>query len=89
MSTAYLAKPPASVWEPSVSTRCPRRPKELPHRVIQLFNWKYMGYTHAECVVFVKGVEAVLNYLLKADDAKSAKSSEAHARSEGKPAEPA
>jgi hypothetical protein len=45
--------------------------------------------THAECVVFVKGVEAVLNYLLKADDAKSAKSSEPHARSEGKPAEPA
>ena len=34
-------------------------------RTVQLFDKKYRGTfeTHAECVAFVKGVEAVLNYL--------------------------
>jgi hypothetical protein len=39
----------------------------LPRRTISLFDGKYVGRfdDHAECVAFAKGVEAVLNYLLK------------------------
>lgn len=43
------------------------------HRTIRLFDSKYIGSfdTHTECVAFVKGVEAVLNHMLKAKAAKS------------------
>ena len=52
----------------------PPRP-HYPTRTIQLFDSKYIGSfnTHTECVAFVKGIESVLNYLLKAKDAKSSK----------------
>jgi hypothetical protein len=42
-------------------------------RTVQLFDNKYKGSfdAHAECVAFVKGVEAVLNHILKAKDATS------------------
>jgi hypothetical protein len=43
-------------------------------RTVQLFDRKYSGSfdTHAECVAFVKGIEVVLNHILKAKDATSA-----------------
>jgi hypothetical protein len=49
--------------------------KSYPTRTIQLFDSKYIGSfnTHTECVAFVKGIESMLNYLLKAKDAKSPK----------------
>ena len=42
-------------------------------RTVQLFDRKYSGSfdTHAECVAFVKGVEVVLNHILKTKDATS------------------
>ena len=42
-------------------------------RTVSLFDKKYSGSfdTHAECVAFVKGVEAVLNHILKVKDATS------------------
>jgi hypothetical protein len=62
MSTAYLTKSPAS--------HCGH--KRYPTRTIRLFDSKYIGSfnTHTECVAFVKGVEAVLNYMLEAKDVK-------------------
>jgi hypothetical protein len=47
--------------------------KSYPIRTIRLFDSTYIGSfnTHAECVAFVKGVETVLNYMLKAKDMKS------------------
>ena len=50
--------------------RAPRH-RTYPTRTIQLFDSKYAGNfnTHSECVAFVKGVEAVLNHMLKAKDA--------------------
>lgn len=42
-------------------------------RTVELFDRKYRGSfdTHAKCVAFAKGVEAVLNHILKAKDATS------------------
>jgi hypothetical protein len=60
--------------------------KSYPTRTIRLFDAKYVGIfnTHMECVAFVKGVEVVLDYMLKAKDVKSAKSLlKPHARGEG------
>ena len=50
--------------------------KSYPIRTIRLFDSKYVGTfnTHMECVAFVKGVEVVLDYMLKVKDVKSAKS---------------
>ena len=50
--------------------------KSCPTRTIRLFDSKYVGIfnTHMECVAFVKGVEVVLDYMLKMKDVKSAKS---------------
>ena len=41
--------------------------KSHPTRTIRLFNSKYVGIfnTQMECVAFVKGVEVVLDYMLK------------------------
>jgi hypothetical protein len=42
-------------------------------RTVQLFDKKYGASfdTHMECVAFVKGVEAVLNHILRVKDATS------------------
>jgi pentatricopeptide repeat protein len=50
--------------------------KSYPTRTIRLFDSKYVGIfnTHMECVAFVKGVEVVLDYMLKVKDVKSAES---------------
>jgi hypothetical protein len=50
-----------------------RANKLYPTRTIRLFDGKYIGSfdTHTECVAFVKGVEVVLNHMLKAKDVKS------------------
>ena len=50
--------------------------KSYPTRTIRLFDSKYVGIfnTHMECVAFVKGVEVVLDYMLKVKNVKSAKS---------------
>jgi hypothetical protein len=50
--------------------------RSYPTRTIRLFDSKYVGVfnTHMECVAFVKGVEVVLDYMLKVKDVKSAKS---------------
>jgi hypothetical protein len=68
--------------------------KNYPTRTIRLFDSKYVGIfnTHMECVVFVKDVEVVLDYVLKVKDVKSAKSLLNHmleAREFEIPAEPA
>ena len=76
VSMAYLTKPPASVSEPS-SYKVPRGGhKSYPTRTIRLYNSEYVGIfnMHMECVAFVKGVEVVLDYMLKVKDVKSAKS---------------
>jgi hypothetical protein len=54
--------------------------RSYPTRTIQLFDSKYTSSfnTHAECVAFVKGVEAVLNHMLKAKDLKSVKAALNH-----------
>jgi hypothetical protein len=65
--------------------------KSYPTRTIRLFDSKYVGTfnTHMECVAFVKGVEVVLDYMLKAKDVKSAKSLQNHMLEvKEKPAEP-
>ena len=72
----------------------PRRPQELAHRTIRLFDSKYVGSfnTHTECVAFVKGAEAVLNYMLEAKDVKGVRSALHHmleAKECETPAEPA
>jgi hypothetical protein len=43
-----------------------------PTRIIRLFGSKCISRfnTHVECVAFVKGVEAVLNYMLEVKDVK-------------------
>ena len=50
--------------------------KSYPTRTIRLFDSKYVGIfnTHMECVAFVKGVEVVLDYMLRVKDVKSVKS---------------
>jgi hypothetical protein len=50
--------------------------KSYPSRTIRLFDSKYVGIfnTHMECVAFVKGVEVVLDYMLKVKDVKRSKS---------------
>ena len=50
--------------------------KSYSTRSIRLFDSKYVGIfdTHMECVAFMKGVEVVLDYMLKVKDAKSDKS---------------
>jgi hypothetical protein len=50
--------------------------RSYPTRTIRLFDSKYVGIfnTHMECIAFVKGVEVVLEYMLKVKDVKSAKS---------------
>jgi pentatricopeptide repeat protein len=56
-----------------------------------MFDSKYVGIfnTHMECVAFVKGVEVVLDYMLKVKDVKSAKSLLNHMLdAKEKPAEP-
>ena len=47
-----------------------------PTRVIRLFDSKYISSfnTHMECIAFVKGVEALLSYMLEAKDVKGLKS---------------
>ena len=65
--------------------------KSYPTRTIRLFNSKYVGIfnTRMECVAFVKGVEVVLDYMLKVKDVKSAKSLLNHMlEAKEKPAEP-
>ena len=56
--------------------RAHRGHKRYPTRTIRLFDSKYVGSfnTHTECVAFVKGAEAVLNYMLEAKDVKGLKS---------------
>ena len=56
--------------------RAHRGHKRYPTRIIRLFDAKYVGSfnTHTACVAFVKGVEAVLNYMLEAKDVKDLKS---------------
>jgi hypothetical protein len=51
-----------------------------PTRTIRLFNSNNVisFNTHMECVAFVKGVEAVLNYMLEAKDVKGVKSALHH-----------
>ena len=46
------------------------RHKRYPARTIRLFDSEQISKfnTHMECVAFVKGVEAVLNYMLEAKD---------------------
>jgi len=72
--------------------KVPRRGhKSYPTRTIRLFNSKYVGIfnTHMECVAFVKGVEVVLDYMLKVKDVKSAKALLNHMlEAKEKPAEP-
>jgi hypothetical protein len=43
-----------------------------PTRTIRLFDSKHISAfnTHMECVAFVRGVEAMLNYMLEAKDVK-------------------
>jgi hypothetical protein len=45
-------------------------------RAIRLFDSKYISSfnSHMECVAFVKGVEALLSYMLEAKDVKGLKS---------------
>ena len=49
--------------------------KRCVFRTVVLFDERYSGSfdTHTECVAFVKGVEAVLNDILKAKNATSVK----------------
>ena len=56
--------------------RAHRGHKRYPTRTIRLFDSKYVGSfnTHTECIAFVKGAEAVLNYMLEAKDVKGLKS---------------
>jgi len=71
--------------------RAHRGHKRYPTRTIRLFDSKYVGTfnTHMECVAFVKGVEVVLDYMLKVKDVKSAKSLLNHMlEAKEKPAEP-
>ena len=63
-------------------------------RTVQLFDRKYSGSfdTHAECVAFVKGVEVVLNHILKVENATSVNAMLNHmleAKECGVPAKPA
>jgi hypothetical protein len=53
--------------------RAHRGHKRYPTRTIRLFDSKYISSfdTHAECVAFVKGVEAALNHMLKAKNLKT------------------
>ena len=76
MSMAYLTKSPANVSEPSVSSGRTEATRGYPTRTIRLLDSKYVGSfnTHTECVAFVKGAEAVLNYMLEAKDVKGLKS---------------
>jgi hypothetical protein len=65
--------------------------KSYPTKTIRLFDSKYVGIfnTHMECVAFVKGVEVVLEYMLKVKDVKSAKSLLNHMlEAKERPAEP-
>ena len=65
--------------------------KSYPTRTIRLYNSKYVGIfnMHMECVAFVKGVEVVLDYMLKVKDVKSAKALLNHMlEAKEKPAEP-
>jgi hypothetical protein len=75
MGAAYLTKLPAKCVGTVSIDRVPLGHKSYSTRAIRLFGSKYVGSfnTLAEWVAFVKGVEAVLNYMLKAEDAKSAK----------------
>jgi hypothetical protein len=59
------------VSEPSVSSGRTGATRGIPPGP-RLFDSKYVGSfnTHTECVAFVKGVEAVLNYMLEAKDVK-------------------
>ena len=54
----------------------PHGQQRYPTRVIRLFDSKSINNfnTHVECVAFVKGVEALLNYMLEAKDVKGVKS---------------
>jgi hypothetical protein len=54
--------------------------RSYPTRTIRLFDSKYIGIfnTHMECVAFVKGVEVVLDHMLKVKNIKSAKSLLSH-----------
>ena len=51
-----------------------------PTRSIRLFDSKHISAfnTHMECVAFVRGVEAVLNYMLEAKDVKGVRSALHH-----------
>jgi len=65
-----------------------------PTRTIRLFNSNNVSSfnTHMECVAFVKGVEAVLNYMLEVKDVKGVRSALHHmleAKECETPAEPA
>jgi hypothetical protein len=73
MSTAYWTSPPASrtvSFEKVPGTGHKSYPTRT--RTIRLFDSKYVGIfnTHMECVAFVKGVEVVLDYMLKMKDVK-------------------
>jgi len=63
-------------------------------RTVQLFDRKYSGSfdTHSECVAFLKGVEVVLNHILKVKDVTSVNALLNHmleAKECGVPAKPA
>ena len=65
-----------------------------PTRTIRLFSSNNVSSfnTHMECVAFVKGVEAVLNYMLEVKDVKGVRSALHHmleAKECERPAEPA
>jgi hypothetical protein len=65
--------------------------KSYPTRTIRLFDSKYVGIfnTHMEYVAFVKGVEVVLDYMLKVKGVDSANSLLNHMlEAKEKPAEP-
>jgi len=56
------------------------RHKRYPARTIRLFDSEQISKfnTHMECVAFVKGVEAVLNYMLEAKHVKGLNSALNH-----------
>ena len=56
------------------------RHKRYPARTIRLFDSEHISKfnTHMECVAFVKGVEAVLNYMLESKDVKGLNSALNH-----------
>jgi hypothetical protein len=59
------------------STRCPApATRATPPGQFWLFDSKHVGSfnTHTECVAFMKGVEAVLSYMLEAKDVNGLKS---------------